>query len=437
MARKLSVSNYCGQCAKIASSVFCEDRDALADDILKAIKACTVDDSHDIGHGHVFHLGDTKADEADQTGACDKFELDMSSSTFGMCKCGKPRADHKDKNSAGSFKKMSITPKAAQAIKAEELKAPEPVPVPEETIPEEPEEPVKEEEPEEKPGLEENATAWQKMCSEGEIMSGKEVLSIVRQEHGAPYNWVLFKPRKDALEVVNAGSGSVREMTSVLEREASDKILYGLCRVALGLGRLRRAFWFYLKWTGENCKGVKSIQMKRETEVPMEEMVGEKSFTITATHLKDVTPDTVITKIMTTCTVDSGKDGKYTVEDLIAALEEEQKEIQRYYAEKERKKYEAEETAKRVEEEKLKQAEEEERARKEAERMAQEQAEKDRLEAAKEAAPAAAVVAASSAPASSSQEIPANAHEVGFISSRIKKISDSSEPGWILFTITV
>merc|ERR1712137_657563 len=214
-------------------------------------------------------------------------------------------------------------------------------------------------------------------CAEGEVLSGKEVLSIVRDEHGAPYNWVLFQPRTDGLEVVNAGSGSVREMTAVLEREASEKILYGLCRVALGLGRLRRAFWFYLKWTGESCKGVKHIQLKRETEQPMEEMVGERSFTITATGPKDVTPDTVVTKIMTVCTVDSGKDGKYTVEDLIAALEEEQKEIREYYAEKERKKLEAEVAAQRAQEEKLKQAEEEERARQEAEKLAKEQGESD------------------------------------------------------------
>merc|ERR1712137_1334812 len=134
------------------------------------------------------------------------------------------------------------------------------------------------------------------------------------------------------------------------------------------------------------------------------------------------TPDTVVTKIMTVCTVDSGKDGKYTVEDLIAALEEEQKEIREYYAEKERKKLEAEVAAQRAQEEKLKQAEEEERARQEAEKLAKEQAERERLEAEKEAA-------AASAPASSSQEIPADANEPGFISSRIQMISDSPSEG--------
>ena len=45
-------------------------------------------------------------------------------------------------------------------------------------------------------------------------------MEIVRDEMGTPYNWALLKPSKDALEIFDAGSGSVVELSKVLERSA-------------------------------------------------------------------------------------------------------------------------------------------------------------------------------------------------------------------------
>eukprot|EP00811_Abedinium_folium_P032939 NODE_5942_length_1719_cov_6.951005.p1 GENE.NODE_5942_length_1719_cov_6.951005~~NODE_5942_length_1719_cov_6.951005.p1 ORF type:complete len:447 (+),score=110.33 NODE_5942_length_1719_cov_6.951005:136-1476(+) len=446
MARKLNVGAYCGQCAKIAAQLFCESRDELKMECVNTIKACTVDDSHDVGKID-FRLGDTRADGEQESGACEKFELDMSSLTFGMCKCGFARAAHKNLSSNPTTpvlhpsKKAVLTPVVAEAPPAlgtDEPQAPPALgtdesPALEPSVPELPKSESIEEEPAvsvEEEVVEE--TAFRQAIAQGHVPIARDILQVVRAERGAPYNWVVFKARNDELQVLDAGSGSVTEMAATLRRAGADQILYGLCRVALGLGKMRRAFWFFLTWAGERCTGVKAMQLQRDTERPMMEMIGDKSFTINATSPKDLTPDIVVAKVLAFCTVDVGAGGKYTVDDLAAAFAEEQLEIAAYYAELDRKRRE-EEAALKLAAQQV-----------EAARLAEEQRQLEK--AAAEAAAAAAEAAAKAEAeriegrknfAEAGKPPPTDTSDPMYLSRRIWQISQTNEEAWLLFEIQV
>eukprot|EP00811_Abedinium_folium_P012157 NODE_21268_length_761_cov_4.515773.p2 GENE.NODE_21268_length_761_cov_4.515773~~NODE_21268_length_761_cov_4.515773.p2 ORF type:complete len:175 (-),score=87.03 NODE_21268_length_761_cov_4.515773:128-652(-) len=173
------------------------------------------------------------------------------------------------------------------------------------------------------------------------------------------------------------------------------------------------------------------------------DMVGDKSFTITAYTPNDLTPEIVVDKVLSYCTVDVDKGHKYTVDDLIAAFEEEQAEIRAYYAEVERRKVEAAEAAKHA-------AEEAERARIEEERRKAEEAEAAKVAAA-EAASAAARAAAEAAEKEEAERLAKKTAEAAeaarpsaeatsdpmFISTQIQKIGEESVNAWLLFEIKI
>ncbi len=94
--------------------------------------------------------------------------------------------------------------------------------------------------------------ATRKTAAEMGTVEGAKALEAVKQPLG-PFNWALFKA-SDSLELHNAGSMSVNEMTKWM---ADDQVLFGLLRMGFGAGKFRRIKWICLHWAGEKVSPVK------------------------------------------------------------------------------------------------------------------------------------------------------------------------------------
>ena len=190
-----------------------------------------------------------------------------------------------------------------------------------------------------------------------DIPNGADILLCVRKNMGIPYNWVLFKPSNTELIVEDAGSGGVVELTSILQREYDDRVLFGLARVSfVGPTFGSRQIWWALEWTGENCFSVKMIRQLRDCGKSMSKMIGERSFTVTNLSAEDMTLEAVCERVKRSCDV---TDFDLSVKSLKRAHIEEQKAIREYY-----EKMEAKTRArKEVEEERLREEERQRRLR--------------------------------------------------------------------------
>ena len=80
-----------------------------------------------------------------------------------------------------------------------------------------------------------------------------QALAKVRAPQG-PANWILVDP---ALEILDAGGGSVEEMQSCLP---DAQVAFGMVRLAFGSGRFRRCYWLFVHWTGPRCTAIKRGQ---------------------------------------------------------------------------------------------------------------------------------------------------------------------------------
>lgn len=174
-----------------------------------------------------------------------------------------------------------------------------------------------------------------------EIPNGNQVLAIVREQMGIPYNWVLFSPSKSELIVEDAGSGGVVEMTKVLHESYNDRVLFGLARVGF-MGEVfgRRPIWFAVEYTGENCTSVKMIRQLRDCTQRMTDLIGDRSFTITNLSASEMTPEAVCERVKRSCDV---TDYVLSVDSMNKAHIEEQNSIKQYF-----EKLEEKEAAKRL-----------------------------------------------------------------------------------------
>ena len=163
------------------------------------------------------------------------------------------------------------------------------------------------------------------------VPSGNEILKIVRQPLGFPYNWVLFEPSKSTLIVKDAGSGGVSEFTKLLQDKYNDCVLFGLVRLSFAAENIgRRQFWVGVDWTGEDCTGVKAMRQLRECAGPMSKMIGEdRSFTLSNVAASEMTPEMFVSSVTRYCNVKG--DFEVTVETLKHAHEEEQKAMKEYW----------------------------------------------------------------------------------------------------------
>lgn len=166
------------------------------------------------------------------------------------------------------------------------------------------------------------------------VPNGPDLLKIVREPLGAPYNWVLFKPSKDELIVEDGGSGGVMELAKVVHRDYNDKVLYGLARVSFAGDFGLRQFWCALEWKGENASGIKALKSYRETLAPMAELIGDRSFTLSNSAAMDLSPQIVVDFVKKSCNVEFLS---VTLEALKSAHEMEQKAIEEYWSKLEAK----------------------------------------------------------------------------------------------------
>jgi hypothetical protein len=166
------------------------------------------------------------------------------------------------------------------------------------------------------------------------VPKGPELLKIVREPLGAPYNWVLFKASQTELIVEDGGSGGVMELAKVVHRDYNDKVLFGLARVSFAGDFGLRQFWCALEWKGENASGVKALMSYREALAPMAELIGDRSFTLSNTSAMDLSPQIVVDFVKKSCNV-AFLD--VNVDALKSAHETEQKAIEEYWTKLEAK----------------------------------------------------------------------------------------------------
>ena len=201
--------------------------------------------------------------------------------------------------------------------------------------------------------------------------TGEDVLAIVREQMGFPYNWVLFQPSKKELVIKDAGSGGVLEITKLLQNEYDDCVLFGLVRMSFSGELGRRQFWAGIEWKGENCYSVKAMRQFNDSINPMSRLIGERSFTLSNVSASEMTPELFIGRLKRSCNVG---DFDLTVELMRNAHKEEQDAIKKFWRDIERKVREKEVAAER----KRKEAEmkEIERRRRVAARMLEERNER-------------------------------------------------------------
>jgi len=174
----------------------------------------------------------------------------------------------------------------------------------------------------------------------GTVPSGIEILKIVRQPLGSPYNWVLFEPSKSGLIAKDAGSDGVMELTTVLQECYNDCVLFGLLRLSfVGAQFGRRQFWCGFEWKGEDCFSVKMMRQFRECHDPMLKMIGDRSFTLSNIPASEMTPEMVVERLKRSCNT---ADFDATVEAMKDAQDEEHRAIKLYWEKMEEKRGEVE-----------------------------------------------------------------------------------------------
>ena len=166
------------------------------------------------------------------------------------------------------------------------------------------------------------------------VPDGPELLKIVREPLGAPYNWVLFQPSEVGLIVEDAGSGGVMELAKIVHRDYNDQVLFGLSRVSFAGDLGLRQFWCALEWKGESASGVKALKSYNECLAPMADLIGDRSFTLSNSSAMDLSPQIVVDFVKKSCNVEFLD---VTVHALGKGHELEQKTIDEYWGKLEAK----------------------------------------------------------------------------------------------------
>jgi len=158
-----------------------------------------------------------------------------------------------------------------------------------------------------------------------------EILSILREDMGW-VNWVLFKPTRKKLVLFKPnsyGDGSIYRMRLLLQKEAQDKVLYGLIRMAFGIQPYRRTHYVMFHWVGEKTKIMQRGKWNSMVD-PMGAMLCPYNITVQITRLEDVTVEDIILRVKKNVVVDGMEDEGTDIEEVLMkqfkeALEEEQK----------------------------------------------------------------------------------------------------------------
>lgn len=158
-----------------------------------------------------------------------------------------------------------------------------------------------------------------------------EILSILREDMGW-VNWVLFKPMKKKLVLFNPhsyGDGSIYRMRLLLQKEAQDRVLYGLIRMAFGVRPYRRTHYVMFHWVGEKTKIMQRGKWNALVD-PMGAMLCPFNITVQITRLEDMTVEDIILRVKKNVVVDGLQDEGKDIEEVLLkqfkdALEEEER----------------------------------------------------------------------------------------------------------------
>lgn len=124
-------------------------------------------------------------------------------------------------------------------------------------------------------------------------------LRHVREQLG-PFNWLLLKPARGSLELVDAGSLSLKEMVAHLDER---EVLYGLLRMGFGSGLFRRTKWVGIWWNGPEAKALtrgKAAGAKEESLRRIEPF----SLTISASSIDELSLERVLEKVRRAAHID-------------------------------------------------------------------------------------------------------------------------------------
>lgn len=130
-------------------------------------------------------------------------------------------------------------------------------------------------------------------------MTARVALGHVRAEKG-PFNWILFKPHRQALVLHNAGSLSLKEMHAHLP---DDAVLYGLLRMGFGAGQFRRTKWVAVWWMGPSATALQRGMATGMQGVCLAR-IGSYSVTVTASSADELTLASVIRRVRAVAVID-------------------------------------------------------------------------------------------------------------------------------------
>jgi len=133
----------------------------------------------------------------------------------------------------------------------------------------------------------------------GGRITAQAALAHVRNPIG-PFNWALFRPHKARLDLVNAGSLSLREMRDWL---APDQTLFGLLRMGFGAGQFRRTKFVAIWWTGPDASALQR-GLAQGMQGACLARVEPFSVRVTATSLEDMTLGAVISRVRGAAVID-------------------------------------------------------------------------------------------------------------------------------------
>jgi hypothetical protein len=124
-------------------------------------------------------------------------------------------------------------------------------------------------------------------------------LRHVRERLG-PFNWLLLRPTRGGIELIDAGSLSLAEMTKHLD-EAD--VCYGLLRMGFGSGLFRRTKWVGVWFNGPNASALtrgKAAGAKEECLRRIEPF----SLVVNASSLEELSLETIIDKVRRAAVID-------------------------------------------------------------------------------------------------------------------------------------
>jgi len=129
--------------------------------------------------------------------------------------------------------------------------------------------------------------------------SAKIALSHVREQVG-PFNWLLMKPNRGVMELIDAGSLSLAELTQHLDPK---EVSYGMLRMGFGSGLFRRTKWVGIWWNGPHASAMtrgKAAGAKEECY----RRISPYNLTIEASELEEISLERVLFEVRRASVID-------------------------------------------------------------------------------------------------------------------------------------